>query len=374
MTPKYPYDLRTGYPNTEILVPHEKLAAIAQDLLLTDRATQYGGILQGPLMPREQIAKWLTANATQPATPEQLVITSGAIAATDLVCRTVTEPGDIVVVEDPTFYYMINILKMSNIEVVGVPMTPQGMDLEALAGVVEQYGERLKLVYSIPSYHNPTGVNASPENRKKLVELAQQNNFTVLEDTTYQWLYFDSPPPPLCRHYDNGSGHVVSVGSFSKTLMPSLRLGWIWAADEAHAQSFTKFKGDSVASTLTSGMVGEFIAQGQYDTQLEYARNHYAERCGVLVEALQKVMLDYVQWDVPQGGYFVWMTLPEHIKAQDVLELSQARGADFMPGRLAYVDGADDRYMRVCFTMMDDEKLQTGAQIIAESIEAVAAR
>ena len=159
-----------------------------------------------------------------------------------------------------------------------------------------------------------------------------------------------------------------------KTLMPSLRLGWIWAADEAHAQSFTKFKGDSVASTLTSGMVGEFIAQGQYDTQLEYARNHYAERCGVLVEALQKVMLDYVQWDVPQGGYFVWMTLPEHIKAQDVLELSQARGADFMPGRLAYVDGADDRYMRVCFTMMDDEKLQTGAQIIAESIEAVAAR
>lgn len=374
MTPKYPYDLRTGYPNTEILVPHEKLASIAQDLLLTDRATQYGGVLQGPLMPRERIAEWLTEHSTQTATPEQLVITAGAIAATDLVCRTVTEPGSIVVVEDPTFYYMINILKMSHIDVVGAPMTREGIDLDALAGLVEKYGDRLKLVYTIPSFHNPTGVNASPENRKKLVEMAQQHNFTVLEDTTYQWLYFDSPPPPLCRHYDEGSGHVVSVGSFSKTLMPSLRLGWIWAANEAHAQSFTKFKGDAVASTLNSGMVGEFIGRGLYESQLEYARNHYSERCGVLVEALQKMIPDYVEWDVPQGGYFVWMTLPEHIKAQDVLELSQARGADFMPGRHAFVDGADDRYMRLCFTMMDDEKLQTGAKIIAESIEAAAAR
>ena len=137
MKKQFPYDLRTGYPNTSILVPHERLASMAQQLLSSDKATQYGGDLQGPIYAREQIAKFLSEHSSRTANPDDLVITSGAIAATDLACRTVTRPGDVVVVEDPTFYYMINILKISRIDVVAAPMTPQGLDLDALSDLIE---------------------------------------------------------------------------------------------------------------------------------------------------------------------------------------------------------------------------------------------
>lgn len=374
MAQQYPYDLRTGFPNTSVLVPHEQLAAITQQLLLTDSATQYTGERQGLTQARQQIASFLSTYSTQTAHPDEIVITSGAIAATDLVCRASTQPGDIVVVEDPTFYYMIDILKMSHIEVVPVPMTPDGLDLNALQAVVDQYGERVKLVYTIASFHNPTGINATPENRSKLVKMAQQHNFIIIEDTTYQWLYFEEEPPALCRHYDNKGGYVVPIGSFSKTIMPALRLGWIWAGSPEQAKHFTDSKGDGAAGALTSAMIGTFMEQGLYEAQLERARSHYAQRCHVLVEALQECIPANIEWAIPKGGYFVWMKLPDHIKASDVLLCAQARGADFMPGHRAFANGDNDQYMRLCFTMLDDEHLQKAAQIIAESIIEAAAQ
>jgi len=364
------YDLKTGYPDTAALVPHEKLAASAQQLILSDAATQYAGDLFGPISAREQIAQFLTNNTTQAAQPDQLVLTAGAIAATDIVCRAVTQPGDVVVVENPTFFYMMNILRMSHITLAAAPMTPQGIDLDALAELVAQYGPRLKMVYTIPSYHNPTGINATPENRRRLVEMAHEHDFKIVEDTTYQWLYFDSPPPPLCRHYDQQGGVVISIGSFSKTIMPSLRLGWIWADSIEQARQLVAFKGDAAASALTAGMVGSFIGQGYYEAQLEHARSHYGERCAALVTALHETLPEWVEWQAPEGGYFVWLTLPEDLQAETVLRLSQARGADFMPGRASFLNGAEDRYLRLCFTVMEPEHLRAGAAIIADSIRA----
>lgn len=368
----FEYDLNTGYPDTSILVPFRQLADLTQEMLAANRGTQYTGDLMGPLALREQLASFFKVHSNADVDPAELVITSGAIAATDLVCRAASQPGDVVVVEDPTFYYMISILKMSHVDVVSVPMTSQGMDLERLAELCEQYGERLKVVYTIPSFHNPTGINASAEHRQALVDLARERNLTIIEDATYQWLYFDSPPPPLCRQFDPEGEHVVSVGSVSKILMPSLRMGWAWSSSK-RARELVKFKGDAAASGLTSGIVTDYLRHGYLDSQLNHARNHYGERCQILCEALEEHLPEWVQWDRPQGGYFVWATLPEELSATAIRAAANAGGADFMPGKLAFVDPVPDRYMRICFTMMDEARLRKGAEIIGQAVRDVAA-
>ena len=243
------YDLKLGYPDMQV-APRQRIAEITAEVLNAGRGWQYGGDLQGILPYREQIARFLTDASGVPVTPGELMGTSGALSAIDIVCRSLTRPGDVVLVEDPTFFFVVQVLRMSRVEVVGVPLCDEGIDLEALEGLAQRYGERLKLVYTIPSFQNPTGITAT--NRDALVRVAERHNFTLLEDATYQQLYYDVPPPPYLKLSDT-SGHVVTVGSMSKLMMPSLRMGWIWALPE-QIEAFKKFK-DDAGSTLTFEIV-----------------------------------------------------------------------------------------------------------------------
>ncbi len=362
------YDFKTGYPPLE-LIPRERLSAITARIIELGRGWQYGGALQGKLPIREQVAHFLSDLSGIDVPPDQLMITNGALAGIDIACRSFTRPGDVVVVENPTFYYVVRLLAMSHVEVVGVPLTAEGIDLEALAKLADQYGERLKLVYSIPSFHNPTGINAT--NRAALALLAAERDFIVLEDATYQPLYYGAPPPPLLKTYDT-SGHVVTTASVSKVLMPSLRFGWLWAQPD-QVELFKQFKGDGAPSTFTAEIVADYIASGLFAEQVERARALYARKHDRMIAALDRHAPTWLDWSAPGGGYFIWATLPEPLTAAQVLPLAHDRGVDVFRGSDCYVNPPHDRDLRLCFAMLDDDLIEPGIVELCAALEAARA-
>jgi DNA-binding transcriptional MocR family regulator len=362
MTPMPVYDLKTGYPDIN-LVPRERISEITAEVLRSGRGWQYGGDLQGTLPTRQPLAQFVSQASGVPVTPEEVMITGGALTAIDIACRSLTQPGDVVVVEDPTFYFVAQVIRMSHDEVVSVPLKVDGIELDALSALCDRFGERLKVVYAIPSFQNPTGITAT--NRAALAELAQRRNFTVIEDSTYQLLYFEAPPPPYLKTYDP-SGHVITVGSFSKLLMPSLRSGWIWALPD-QIQEFKKFK-DDAGSTLTAEIVGDYIKSGELPGQIEHARQLYASRHNVMVAALDRYAPAWLDWSAPNGGFFVWATLPEGMTAVQVEPLAAARGVSFMAGRNCYIDPHDDRHLRLCFAKMEEAVLTEGIARLSNAL------
>lgn len=360
------YDLKTGYPAMEI-VPRDRLSELTAQVLGSGRGWQYGGDLRGILAVREQIARFLSETSPVTVTPDELMMTGGAIAATDLVCRAVTQPGDVVVVEDPTFYYMVGILGMSHVEVVGVPLCDEGIDLDALKSLVARYGERLKLVYAIPSFQNPTGITAT--NRAALAEMARQHNFYVLEDSTYQLLYYGgTPPPPYLKTYDD-SGHVITVGTMSKLVMPALRLGWVWAQPE-QIQAFKEFK-DDAGSALVAEVVADYMRSGEFSGQVERARQLYTRKHDRVVAALDRYAPDWLDWSAPGGGFFIWATMPEPLTATKLLPFAREREVSFFAGRDCYANAPHDRGLRLCFAKIDDDDvLEEAVARLSDALDA----
>lgn len=358
------YDLKVGYPNIE-LVPRDRLSEIQAEVLRSGRGWQYGGDLQGSYATREQIAQFLTDTSGIPVTPGELMMTNGAIVATDLICRAFTQPGDVVVVEDPTFYFIVNILKMNHVDVVGVPLGDEGIDLDALQALIDRYGERLRLVYTIPSFQNPTGITAT--NRAALAEMARRHDFTLIEDSTYQLLYYDAPPPQYLKSYDE-TGHVVTIGTMSKLLMPALRLGWVWAQPE-QIDRLKAFK-DDAGSKLIAETVADFMRTGEFTQQVERARQLYTRKHNRVVTALDRHAPDWLDWSAPGGGFFIWATLPEPLTAAWLEPFAQQHDVKFFAGRGCYVTAPHDRDLRLCFAMLDDDALEEAMVRLCDAMNA----
>lgn len=361
-----PYDLNLGYPELAA-IPKDTLAGIANELLCNSQGLQYGGDLKGVTFAREEVARFLSDQTGDPLDVANLMLTTGSVHGIDVVCRSLTQPGDVVIVERPSFFFAINVLRMSHVELVSVPLCADGIDMDGLQSLIERCGSRLRLLYTIPSYQNPTGLCATADNRQKLVALAQQHNFVVLEDSAYQFLHFDTPAPPMLRHYAHDSDHVVTVGTFSKLLAPSLRQGWIWATPE-QIDLFTRYKSDASASLLTCELLTEYLRRGLIQGQINYLRGFYREKARRMIDAMHKYLPTWVSWTIPAGGYFVWLTLPEACTASQLRTVVQARGADFMPGQTCFIEPTADRYIRLCFAYVNADALETGIAILGESL------
>lgn len=359
------YDFKTGYPDLSI-VPRERLSALASDVITSGRGLQYGGDLHGIVHVREQIAAYLHGVTGANISADDLMITTGALTGIDIVTRTLTQPGDVVIVEDPTFFFAVDLIRMSKVEIISVPIREHGIDLDMLESVLKLNRGRVELLYTIPSFQNPTGYTASDANRRALIALAERYNFTILEDSTYQPLYYDAPPPPYLKCYDTGS-RVVSLGSMSKLIMPSLRFGWAWATPHQITR-FMRFKSDAAASTLTSEIVADFIESGEFTGQVERARSIYARKHAITAAALDRFAPDWLDWHAPNGGFFMWLKLPQGITASDALKKLNARGVDLFTGRASYVNPPDDQALRLCFAMLPDDLLEPGIQALSAGL------
>jgi 2-aminoadipate transaminase len=372
MTQSNPYNLSLGYPES-IAMPSSTLSDLAAEIIGAGRGLQYGGDLYGPRFVRQEIAAFLRDKTQMTIEAESLVLTAGSVHGIDVVTRALTKPGDVVLVEGPTFFFVFNLFRMNQVELVSVPLCEYGIDLVELERLLKQYGSRVRILYTIPSYQNPTGICASAENRRALVMLAHQYDFTILEDTAYHFLYFDAPPPPMLNYYDGQlsgtpnqvANHVVTLGTFSKLVAPSLRQGWIWSTPENIAK-FVANKSDAGASTLTSELLSEFLKRGEIDKHLVFLRDLYGRKCQRLADSMRQRLPDWVGWTQPGGGYFVWVTLPRSISATAVRMEALKQGVDFLPGQVCFPNQVEDNTIRLCFAYLDEALLEPGVAILGD--------
>ncbi len=261
----------------------------------------------------------------------------------DLVARVLVDPGDVVIAEAPTYPGAVPVFSAYEAEVIQIEMDGEGMRVDLLEETLERLareGRRPKFIYTVPTFHNPAGVTMSLPRRKRLVELADKHEVLVLEDNPYGLLRYEGAPLPTLRELDGGV-YVMYLGTFSKILSPGIRLGWIVAPPPVLEKiNLGKQAADLCSSTLSQMVVQAYFEQVRWRDYVESLTETYRARRDTMFDALGETLPPQAEWTRPQGGLFIWVTLPDFIDTTDLLARALRENVAFVPGAAAYVDGA----------------------------------
>ena len=308
--------------------------------------------------------------------PEDVIVTTGGQQAIDLLCKTLVDPGDAVICEAPTYPGAIPVFCSYQAETIQVECDDEGMrieELEAALARLDDEGRRPKFVYSVPTFQNPAGVTMSLERRRRLVELARAREMLVVEDNPYGLLRFGGEALPPLYQLDGGD-FVLYIGTFSKILSPGIRLGWMVAPPPVMDKVVLgKQAADLCTSTLTQFFVREYFAAGRWREYVDSVAGIYRSRRDAMLEALARHFPAGATWTEPQGGLFVWATLPPYIDTSDLLAKALREDVAFVPGQSAYVDERGRSSMRLNFSAGDEDEIGEGirriGKVIAEQVE-----
>ena len=365
-----------GYPDPQMF-PWDEFAAIAAELLTSrdERVLQYGPTRgYRPLL--DIIAAIMQRRGA--ATPaDNLLVTTGSQQGLDLVARVLIDPGDVILVELPTYVGAITAFRNVQAQMVGVPQEADGIDLAALDDTCERLrreGRRIKFLYVVPNFQNPTGLLIGLDKRRRLLEWAERRDVLIVEDDPYRDLYFeDSASEHDVRPIkaDDRSGRVVYLSSFSKTLAPGYRVAWAAAAPSLAAKlEMAKQAEDLMAGSLDQRIVYEACKRGVLDRQVPLLRRHYAAKRDVMQKALHRELGDLATWPKPSGGFFLWLTLPPAIDADRMLARAVEEGVIYVAGEAFYVDGAGQNTMRLSFSAPSPERIELGVTRLAAALRA----
>jgi DNA-binding transcriptional MocR family regulator len=305
------------------------------------------------------------------------MITGGVSQALDQICTLCTEPGDIALVESPTYHLAIRILRDHPLELVPVPADEHGLRVDALAETLadlRRAGRRARLLYAVPTFHNPTGASLAAERRAALVALAAEEQLLVVEDDVYRELSYDGAALPSLWSLASPDT-VVRLGSFAKSLAPGVRLGWLTAGPAIAGRLIGSGLLDSGGGVnhLTSLMVTAFCASGEYDRQIVRLRQAYRTRRDALLSGLAAHLPSGCSWTKPGGGFFVWVRLPEGIDTDTLLPRAEAAGVAYLPGARFHTGGDGANTLRLAFSLYDPDELVEAARrlgkLIREAIE-----
>jgi 2-aminoadipate transaminase len=304
--------------------------------------------------------------------PDDVIVTTGGQQAIDLICKTLVDPGDVVVCEAPTYPGAVPVFCSYQAETIQVDCDEEGMRIDRLEEVLAQLdceGRRPKFVYSVPNFQNPAGVTLSLERRRRLVELARQRELLVVEDNPYGLLRFGGEPLPPLYQLDGGD-FVIYVGTFSKILSPGIRLGWAVAPPPVMDKIVLgKQASDLCTSTLTQHFVREYFAEGQWRAYVDSLAEIYKRRRDTMVEGLREHFPAQATWTEPLGGMFIWATLPDYIDTGDLLAKALREDVAFVPGQAAYVDeGRGRSSMRLNFSGVTEDEIREGVRRIGKAI------
>jgi 2-aminoadipate transaminase len=367
--------LAGGLPDTSTFPPKSfaaQMTRIAQESVA--EALQYGPT-EGFEETVDCILQVMGAEGMLPD-PEDVIVTTGGQQAIDLVCKTLLDPGDVVICEAPTYPGAVPVFCSYQADVVQIECDEDGMRIEELEEVLarlDSEGRRPKFVYSVPTFQNPAGVTMSLERRRRLVELAQLREMLVVEDNPYGLLRFGGEPlPPLYQL--EGGDFVIYVGTFSKILSPGIRLGWAVAPPPVMEKIVLgKQAADLCTSTLTQYFVREYFAEGHWRAYVDSLAEVYRGRRDTMVAALAEHFPAGATWTEPQGGLFIWATLPDYIDTGDLLARALRDDVAFVPGQAAYVDERGHNSMRLNFSGVGDEEIREGVRrignVIAEQMD-----
>ena len=362
--------LAGGLPDTSTF-PAEELAAVLSRLAAADsaRALQYGPT-DGIAAVKDAIVTVMAAEGVDVDT-DDILVTTGGQQVIDLVCKTLVDPGDVIVAEAPTYPGAVPAFSAYQADVVQIAMDEDGMnvdELEATLDRLEAEGRRPKFIYTIPTFQNPGGVTMSLPRRRRIVEVARERELLVLEDNPYGLLRYEGEPLPTLYSLDAGD-FVIYLGTFSKILSPGVRLGWSVApAPVLEKMNLGKQASDLCSSSLSQLFVSRYFAEGRWEGYLATLRDLYRHRRDVMLEALAEHLPPEATWTKPQGGLFLWATLPDYLDTTDLLARALSRNVAFVPGRAAYLDGRGGSSMRLNFSSVDDDTIREGVRRIGEVI------
>jgi 2-aminoadipate transaminase len=352
-----------GVPNPETF-PAEALASIAEKVIREQRAVS---LQYGPTRGLARLCASIAAIAEERSiscSGADVLVTTGSQQALDLIAHTLVDPGDVIAVELPTYIGGAASFYARSAELVGVAQDDEGLVPESLRELASR--KRIKLLYTIPNFQNPSGRLMTQARRDEILALAEEFDFLVIEDDPYGELVYVEGADTTPMKARKGSDRVLYLGSFSKVLAPGLRCGWMLGAPELLERiEIGKQAADLCSGTLDQSIVDEFVASGALRPQIERVRAFYRGKRGTLIESLEQHFAGRARWTSADGGLFTFITLDDDVDTAALITNAVAAGVAFIPGGPFFVDGSGRNTMRLTFAKESDERIREGIARLA---------
>lgn len=365
-----PIRLTGGIPDPNTL-PVEQLLEATRVVLAREAAPalEYGGNA-GYEGLRELIASRVCAEEGCSMTAENISIVSGSAHGLHNVFETFVNPGDVVVLDSPAWGGAIRTLRPLGAEFASMPWDEDGPIIETLVETLEQVvasGRRPKLIYTIPTFQNPLGVTQTLERRLALLDVAARYRMLIVEDDPYGELRFSGSPVPSLFNLSGGEG-VIKCGTFSKVIATGLRVGWLQGQKE-YIDATLRMRFDNGTSPFTSRIIAAFIESDGLEPHVERMREVYRAKCDAMLSTLSETCAGKVEWTTPEGGFFVWMTLPESIQLPALMRAANEEGVAVIPGPGFYADGGGQHNVRLCFSNVEEQEIVEAIRRLARAVD-----
>lgn len=349
-----------GLPAPE-LFPLEELKQVDVEILSKEGqlAVQYG-TTEGYLPLREKIAARMKKAFQVDCTPEEIVITSGSQQGLSLLAQIFLNKDDVILVESPTYLGAINAFKLCDPKFVEVPTDEKGIIPEELEKILAEYGDRVRLMYVIPEFQNPTGITWPMERRKAFMHIVNKYDFPVIEDDPYGELRYDGDVVPSLKSMDT-KGNIIFLGSFSKIFMPGLRVAWM-VADPVIIDKVVKLKQavDLQSSSFAQRQASYFIDMFDLDAHVEKIKALYGKRRTLMYDSMKEYFPEGVTFTYPEGGLFTWVTLPENMDAKEIMPKVLEKNVAYVPGGPFYPNGGNANHFRLNYSNMPEDRIVEG--------------
>ena len=359
-----------GLPNPNAF-PTKEIKEIVDKLLEENggRALQYGPTA-GLREFRELLVEFIKQDGIH-AEMENILTTVGSQQALDIVGKIFLNEGDVVIVGLPTYLGGINAFLAYGAKMVGVPLDENGMKVDMLEEKIKELkkrGENVKLIYTIPTFQNPAGVEMSLERRKKLIEIAKENELLIVEDDPYGKLRFEGEPIPPIKAFDD-EGHVIYMATFSKIMSPGMRLAYVVApAPIAKKMILAKQSMDLCTSTFAQMIAYHYIQNGYMKNHLPKIIDMYRRKRDIMLRSLEEFFPPGCKWTHPRGGMFLWVELPEYIDTSEMFNEAIEKKVAYVTGKSFFVNGEGANTMRLNFTNAEDDEIREGIKRLSEVV------
>src|SRR5512146_2141287 len=363
----HPISFASGQSDAR-LFPADDFRRVLQTVMRRDGITALDyGEPAGHMPLRVIIAHILGSQGLQ-IRPENVLITAGSQQALSLVAQLLLKPGDVILVESPTYSGALDLFRALGFRIVSIPVDRQGMQVELLEKLLQQHHP--KLIYTIPNFHNPTGTCLSGARRHQLIVLADRYNVPILEDDFVGDLRYEGRTQPALKALDPG-GRVIYVSTFSKMLMPGLRVGFL-VADGPVFEGLVRFKraSDLATSSLVQRALEAYVTVGRYQAHLRRSSHEFRRRRDAMSAAIKQYLPEGGRLDIPQGGLFLWIKLPDEMSADELLPLACEKGVNFAPGNNFFPDANCEKgWLRLNFAAQAPDEIQEGIQRLAKAMK-----
>ncbi|CVK19745.1 PLP-dependent aminotransferase family protein [Sporomusa sphaeroides] len=319
---------------------------------------------RGLLFLREQISMYLSSFGIN-ASPASIMIVSGALQALQLICSSLLPKESTILLEKPSYLFSLKLFQSMNMDLCGIPLDEEGMNMEPIS--FHKKHKNVNLLYTIPCFHNPTGITMTKERRKSIINICQKEQLPIIEDDVYRELWLDTPPPIPLKALEK-EGLVLYLGSLSKSLSPGLRIGWIVGPEPVIERlADIKMQTDYGSSSLSQWAAAEWLTSGLYQTHLEEVRTQLRIRRKVACNALEAHFSDIATWQIPKGGFYIWLILNQAVSMQKLFKEALNNGLLIHPGNI--YDTLSNRHLRLSYSYASLPEMENGLFRLSELIK-----